>query len=155
MTRHLTVVSSCLAGVPCRYDGRAKPSVEIVAAVAAGDAVPLCAEVAGGMDTPRPAAEIRGGDGADVLAGRAHVVDVTGADVTHAFVAGARTVAARAVELGATEAVLQERSPSCGCGAVYDGTFSGVLVPGDGVTAAALREAGIAVRGVRGSHPAP
>ena len=60
--RPLTIVSSCLAGVPCRYDGRAKPDAEVVAAVAAGDAVALCAEVAGGMSTPRPAAEIRGGE---------------------------------------------------------------------------------------------
>lgn len=152
MTLPLTIVSSCLAGVPCRYDGRAKPDPEIVAAAARGEVVPLCAEIAGEMPTPRPAAEIRGGDGADVLAGRARVVDITGTDVTDAFVRGARAVARIAVEHGAMHAVLQERSPSCGCGAIYDGTFSGTLRPGDGVTAAALRDVGVTVRGQRGSN---
>lgn len=153
MTRRLTIVSSCLAGVACRYDARAKPDPDIVEAAQRGDVIPLCAEVAGGMPTPRPAAEIIDGDGADVLAGRARVIDITGGDVTAAFVAGALAVADQAVALGATDAVLQERSPSCGCGAVYDGSFTGVLRAGDGVTAAALRERGIEIHPRRGTNP--
>lgn len=149
----LTIVSSCLAGVPCRYDGRAKPDPEITAAAARGEVVPLCAEVLGELPTPRRPAEIRGGDGHDVLDGRARVVDDSGADVTAEFVAGAEAVADRAAALGATRAVLQERSPSCGCGRIYDGSFDGTLVAGDGVTAAALRRRGIEVSALRGSNP--
>ena len=91
------LVSACLAGVPCRYDGGAKPDAAIVRAVAEGRALPACAEVAGGLPTPRPPAEIRGGDGADVLRGTARVVTEQGADVTAEFVDGARRVADEAV----------------------------------------------------------
>ena len=149
------LVSACLAGVPCRYDGGAKPDPAIVRAVAEGRALPACAEVAGGLPTPRPPAEIRGGDGADVLRGTARVVTEQGADVT----AG---VADEAVARGVRAAVLQPRSPSCGCGRVYDGSFSGGLVDGDGVLAAALRARGIGVtphvrsgRGDSGGAEAP
>lgn len=151
MTRTpLTIVSACLAGAPCRYDGRAKPDDEIVAAAERGEVVPLCAEVLGGLDTPRRPAEIVGGDGDDVLDGRARVLDDTGVDVSAAFVTGAERVARRAVEVGATHAVLQERSPSCGCGRIYDGSFGGVLIEGSGVTAAALRRAGVRIESRRG-----
>ena len=140
------IVSACLAGIPCRYDGAAKPHPEVVAAVAQGRAVPLCAEVLGGLPTPRPPAEIEpGADGADVLAGRARVLTDTGEDVTAAFVNGAAAVARRAVELGARRAVLEGLRPSCGAGRVYDGTFSGTVREGDGVVAAALSEAGLDV----------
>ncbi|MEV8322874.1 DUF523 domain-containing protein [Kitasatospora sp. NPDC056731] len=139
------VVSACLAGVPCRYDGRAKTSPDVVGLVEAGRAVVVCPEGAGGLPTPRPPAEIVGGDGADVLDGRARVVDATGADCTAEFVAGARAALAAAEAAGARRAVLMARSPSCGCGRVYDGTFTGELRPGDGVTAALLRRAGIEV----------
>ncbi|MFJ2780063.1 DUF523 domain-containing protein [Kitasatospora sp. NPDC087315] len=139
------LVSACLAGVPCRYDGRAKTSAAAVGLVEAGQAVVVCPEVAGGLATPRPAAEIVGGDGEDVLAGRARVVDVTGADCTGAFLDGARQALAAAEAAGARRALLMARSPSCGCGRIYDGTFTGALRPGDGVTAALLRRAGIEV----------
>ncbi|MEU6966180.1 DUF523 domain-containing protein [Kitasatospora aureofaciens] len=139
------VVSACLAGVPCRYDGRARTADGAVRLVAEGRAVVVCPEGAGGLPTPRPAAEIVGGDGADVLDGRARVVDATGADCTAEFLAGARAALAAAQEAGARRAVLMARSPSCGCGQVYDGTFSGELRPGDGVTAALLRRSGIEV----------
>lgn len=139
------VVSACLAGVPCRYDGGAVTDVGVAQAVADGTAGPLCAELLGGLPAPRPSAEIVGGDGYDVLDGRARVVDSGGRDVTDAYVAGALAVADRAVALGARRAILQERSPSCGLGRVYDGTFSGVLVDGVGVTAAALRRRGVVV----------
>lgn len=150
------LVSACLAGVPCRYDGGAKPDPAIVRAVAEGRALPACAEVAGGLPTPRPPAEIRGGDGADVLRGTARVVTEQGADVTAEFVVGARRVADEAVARGVRAAVLQPRSPSCGCGRVYDGSFSGGLVDGDGVLAAALRARGIGVTPhVRSAHATP
>lgn len=139
------LVSACLAGIPCRYDGAARPDPQVVAAVEAGLAVPVCAEVLGGLPTPRPPAEIVGGDGYDVLAGRARVLTEAGHDVTRAFVAGASAVVEQAREHRVERAVLKAKSPSCGAGQVYDGTFNGTLTGGDGVLAAALRRAGVEV----------
>lgn len=141
------IVSACLAGVPCRYDGGSLTDARVAEAVADGVAVSLCAELLGELPTPRPSAEIVGGDGYDVLDGRARVVEAGGRDVTGAYVAGALAVADRAVAIGARRAILQERSPSCGSARVYDGTFSGLLVDGVGVTAAALRRRGVVVEG--------
>lgn len=139
------LVSACLAGVPCRYDGAAKPDPAIISMVEAGRAIPVCAESAGGLPTPRPPAEIRGGDGTAVLSGVARVVTVDGEDVTDAFVEGARAVASLARERGARSAILQDKSPSCGARRIYDGTHHGRLVEGQGVLAAVLTAQGIAV----------
>jgi uncharacterized protein YbbK (DUF523 family) len=139
------VVSACLAGAPCRYDGRARTDDGVVADVEAGTAVPVCPEALGGLPTPRRPAELVGGDGADVLDGRARVVDDEGTDVTAQYLVGAERALALARGIGVTEAVLQQRSPSCGGGRVYDGTFTGGLVAGDGVAAALLRRNGITV----------
>jgi uncharacterized protein YbbK (DUF523 family) len=140
------LVSACLRGVPCRFDGRDKASPEIAEVVAGRSVVSFCPEVAGGLATPRRPAELVGGDGHDVLDGTAQVVDDTGRDVTAEFVDGARRALAAARRTGCTEALLMPRSPSCGRGAVYDGSFAGELVPGSGVTAALLERNGIAVR---------
>ncbi|WP_308202829.1 DUF523 domain-containing protein [Crossiella sp. SN42] len=139
------VVSACLAGVRCRYDGRDKADPGVVALVDEGVAVPVCPELLGGLATPRRPAEIVGGDGDDVLDGRARVVEDTGADVTAQYLAGARRMLAIATAVGASRAVLQERSPSCGARRRYDGSFSGTLVDGVGVAAALLRRNGIEV----------
>lgn len=144
------LVSACLAGVPCRYDGGALPDAEVVALVAAGEAVAVCPEVAAGLPTPRGAAEIVGGDGHDVLDGRARVVTASGEDCTAAFRRGAALVIAEVTARGLTTAVLQARSPSCGAGAIHDGRFAGRVVPGDGVLAAALVRAGVRVESRRG-----
>jgi uncharacterized protein YbbK (DUF523 family) len=139
------LVSACLAGRACRFDGSANPDDEVARLVAEGRAVLVCPEVDGGLGTPRPAAEITGGDGADVLAGRARVLTRAGEDVTEAYVAGARLALEAAREAGATTAILKARSPSCGKGAVYDGSFSRSLQEGDGVTASLLRSEGLTV----------
>ena len=99
------------------------------------------------MPTPRAAAELQGGDGADVVVGTgdARVVNIEGDDVTAAYRRGAEAAVAVARAVGAERAVLKARSPSCGSSAVYDGTFSRRLVPGRGVTAAALAAAGLEV----------
>ena len=94
---------------------------------------------------PRLPAEIQGGDGADVLDGRARVVTVSGEDVTVQYLVGARAALEAARRFGLCRAVLKARSPSCGVGQVYDGTFTHRLRPGDGVTAALLKREGITV----------
>lgn len=113
--------------------------------VAEGRAVLVCPEVDGGLGTPRPPAEIRGGDGRDVLEGRARVVTQAGEDVTEEYLRGARRALERARAAGATTAILKARSPSCGRGGIYDGSFSRSLTAGDGVTAALLQRNGITV----------
>ncbi len=130
------LVSACLAGVPCRYDGGAKPCPAVLALLRDERALPLCPEEMGGLATPRDPSEIVGD----------RVLSRSGRDVTEAFRRGARACLEAAREHGCTEAVLKSLSPSCGSGLVYDGTFSGNLRPGDGVTARLLKENGIRVR---------
>ena len=134
----MMIVSACLAGLPCRYDGKAKPCAEVMELVRSGKAIPLCPEQLGGLPTPRPPCEIRAG----------RVMDREGADQTEAFRRGAEAVLAAVQAYGATEALLQNRSPSCGLGWIYDGTFSRKLVQGSGITAQLLAENGIQVIGI-------
>jgi uncharacterized protein YbbK (DUF523 family) len=139
------LVSACLAGRACAYDGSARSRECVLELVRAGRAVLVCPEDEGGLGTPRPPAEIVGGTGEDVLDGRARVRTHDGADVTDAYIEGARIAVERAMTRGCTTAILKTRSPSCGCGRIYDGTFSRRLAAGDGVTAAALKRAGVRV----------
>ena len=131
----MMIVSACLAGFPCRYDGKARPCAQVVELVRAGKAIPVCPEQLGGLPTPRTSCEIRDG----------RVVDAEGYDRTEAFQCGARAVLEIAQTYGATEALLQSRSPSCGSGRIYDGSFTKTLTAGDGVTARLLKENGIQV----------
>ncbi|MQA84678.1 MAG: DUF523 domain-containing protein [Streptosporangiales bacterium] len=140
------LVSACLAGAPCRYNARSKASDEVTDLVRRGGAVAVCPEVVGGLGVPRRPAEIVGGDGDDVLDGRARVVDDCGNDVTDAFLSGAERALDLARRAGAKTAVLTDRSPSCGSREIYDGTFGGTRRPGIGVTAALLARHGIEVR---------
>lgn len=139
------LVSACLLGVACNHEGRGSWRAVMKELGQRYRLVPVCPEVLGGLSTPRPAAEVQGGDGDDVLSGVAGVVNVEGGDVTAAYRRGAEAAVAVARAAGVTRAVLKARSPSCGSSAVYDGTFSRRLVAGQGVTAAALRAAGIEV----------
>src|SRR4051794_8172850 len=134
------LVSACLLGRPVRYDGTGKRSDHRVFERwrAEGRLVPVCPEVHGGLPVPRPPAEIRSGLGGDVLDGRARVVTRGGEDVTAYFLEGARQALEQARANGVRMAILKESSPSCGVGRVYDGTFSGAAVPGEGVTTALL-----------------
>jgi len=129
------LVSACLAGVACRYDGGASPHPEVLRLLAAGRVLPVCPEVLGGLPVPREPVELRQG----------RAVGRSGLDVTEAFQAGAQRALARAREHGCTSAILKARSPSCGPGQIYDGTFSRTLVPGNGVLAALLKQSGFAV----------
>ena len=140
----LTAVSACLAGECCRYDGNANPNSR-AKELCAGGALMICPECLGGLPIPREPAEIVGGDGAAVLDGTARVLTKSGVDVTDAFLHGAQKALVLCTENGITEALLKARSPSCGCGVIYDGTFSGSKICGDGVTAALLKRNGIRV----------
>jgi len=139
------LISACLAGVACTHAAEAKTRGWALRLVAEGRGVTVCPEVAGGLPVPRPEAEIAGGDGGAVLDGTARVTSVEGDDVTSNYLRGAEAAIDAARRSGAEFAVLKARSPSCGCGAIYDGTFSGRTVAADGVTAAALKRAGVEV----------
>lgn len=140
------LVSACLLGQPVRYDGRASGHPDLLKQwQAEGRVVPLCPEVAGGLPTPRPAAEIQGGQGGQVLDGQVQVLTVAGEDVSAAFLSGARQALALVRRHGIRVAVLKSGSPSCGNRLTYDGSFSGVKVPGEGVVAALLRREGVRV----------
>lgn len=140
------LVSRCLLGHRVRYDGGAHGPFDLLGRwQAEGRIVPLCPEVAGGLPTPRPPAEIPGGQGGAVLDGQRPVMTDGGADVTAAFVAGAAAALELVARHGIRLAVLKARSPSCGNLENYDGSFSGTRVAGEGVTAAALKRAGVAV----------
>jgi uncharacterized protein YbbK (DUF523 family) len=140
------LVSRCLLGHRVRYDGGASgPFDSLQHWLDEGRVVPLCPEVAGGLPTPRPAAEIPGGQGARVLDGDAAVVTAEGEDVSAQFLSGAYQALALVREHGIRIAVLKANSPSCGNLLTYDGTFSGVKVRGEGVTAALLKRNGVRV----------
>jgi uncharacterized protein YbbK (DUF523 family) len=141
----MELVSACLVGVKCRYDGHSRPCRALVERLAAGELVPVCPEQLGGLPTPRTRAQIERGSGWDVLAGRARVVDECGHDVTRHFVRGARETLKLARRLKAAGCLLKQNSPSCGCGAI---TRNGRRVRGLGVTAALLRRAGVAITAI-------
>jgi len=139
------ICSACLLGVSCRHDGRSKPDRKAISLSKKETLIPVCPEQLGGMPTPRPDAEMAGGSGADVLDGKARVFDSDGKDVTAHFTSGAEECLRIARMSGASEAILKQRSPSCGSGKIYDGTFSKTVMNGDGVTAALLKRNGIKV----------
>ena len=131
------LVSACLLGVRCRYDGKSKPHPAVERLLEQHTLIPVCGEILGGLPTPRVSAERQG----------ERVVTADGRDVTAAYRRGAEEVLRLAERYGCTAAVLKERSPSCGSGRIYDGTFTGTLADGWGVTAELLRDHGICVIG--------
>jgi uncharacterized protein YbbK (DUF523 family) len=133
--RPALLVSACLLGTCCNHEGRHSQRPQVEALRSQFRLVPICPEVAGGLPTPRAAAEIVGN----------RVVNDAGDDVTAEYVRGAQAAVELARAVGATRAVLKARSPSCGAHAVYDGTFTRTLRDGEGITAAALRAAGVHV----------
>lgn len=133
------LMSACLLGLGCRYDGTARGPISVPEGVCP---VPVCPEQLGGLPTPRPSARLRGGDGRAVLQGKAKVVNVAGEDVTEAFLRGARGALALCRLLGIRKAILKERSPSCGVRRVWIGDE---LKEGRGVLAALLEQAGIEI----------
>lgn len=138
------LVSACLLGVNCRYDGKNGRNEDVLALLQDYELIPVCPEQLGGMETPREPSECRTEDGT------VRVINKKGEDVTDFFVRGGEEALKIAELYGCKYAVLKERSPSCGCGTIYDGTFSGAKIPGDGVTARLLKERGILVAGESG-----
>ena len=142
----MILVSGCLVGMKCRYDGSmSEDNEKLREMVENGEAIPICPEQLGGLPTPRPEQEIAGGEGRDVLKGRAKVINKEGKDVTDMFLKGAGDVLVIAEDKNIKKAVLKSKSPACGCGRIYDGTFRGRLREGDGVAAALLKRHGIEV----------
>lgn len=129
------LVSACLAGAPCRYDGESKGDQKVIDLVNRGEAIPVCPEQLGGLTTPRVSCEIQGDK----------VMNKEGFDCTAEFELGAERTLAIAQALGVTKAILKAKSPSCGCRKIYDGTFSGTLVDGYGRAAELLMKHGISV----------
>jgi len=142
------IISACLLGEPVRYDAKGTPVDHDLIRLWAeqGRLVPVCPEMLGGLPAPRACCEIDGlGGGAAVLSGAARVMGADGVDLTEAFVAGARIVLAQARAVDAPLAILKERSPSCGSGIIYDGTFESRRIAGSGVTASLLCAQGLKV----------
>ncbi len=127
--------SACLLGVRCRYDRKSKENEKVMALAKTETLIPVCPEQLGGLQIPREPSEQKG----------KKVVTKSGKDVTENFKAGARETLRIAKLLNIKEAILKQKSPSCGCGKIYDGTFSGTLINGDGVTTELLRKNGIKV----------
>lgn len=131
------LISACLLGIPCRYDGRSVKAVDVSALREKYNLIPVCPEIYGGLPTPRTPSE-RQGDKTVMKDGR---------DVTENYLLGAKASYDLCLELGCKKALLKEKSPSCGKGKIYDGSFTGTLTEGNGVTAEYLIARGIEVYG--------
>lgn len=129
------IASACLAGFKCRYDGSAKPCPAVVRLYNEGRIIPICPESLSGMKSPRPPAEWRGG----------RIYDKEGADKTEFFERGAEKALQKALASGCRKAIVKSRSPSCGYGRIYDGSFSGILAEGDGIWTRKLIENGFEI----------
>ncbi len=159
------LVSACLLGLKTRFDGESRFPHD-APVIPLEKLIPVCPEQLGGLPTPRHPAEIQGGRGEDVLAGKAVVINSQGENVTRSFLKGARETLYLALLYEVKGAFLKNGSPSCGCYSIYDGSFNGIKRPGSGVTAALLRAYGIniydeetffgfkaSVKNLRGSSP--
>jgi uncharacterized protein YbbK (DUF523 family) len=141
------LISACLLGQPVRYDGQSKEveNSTLNRWHKEGRLVPVCPEVSGGLPVPRPAAEITAGRADDVLDGRGHVKTEDNEDVSRFFICGAQHALILCRQQNIHVAILKENSPSCGSTQVFDGSFSGKLISGEGVTTSMLRQNGIRV----------
>lgn len=135
----MILVSACLCGVNCKYNGENNLNEEMLELLKKGEALLICPEQMGGLETPRRPSEIR------IINGETKVFMYDGRDVTDNYKKGAEEVLRLAKELNINKAILRKKSPSCGCGEIYDGTFTGTLTKGNGITAALLLDNGIEV----------
>jgi len=138
----MVVVSSCIAGIVCRYNAEDIYNADLMNSI--GDNyIPICPELLAGFGVPRAPFEIVGESGESVLEGHARLINKDGEDITNAVIDGVEKAMQICLDNGVSKAYLQRRSPTCGCGQIYDGTFSGVLKPGNGVFTALLKKNGI------------
>jgi len=141
----MILVSSCLIGLEVRYNGTHCLDKKIRQLLEDNQAINVCPELLGGFSTPREPAEIVGGNGEDVLNGKAKVVEKSGRDVTELYIQGAYATLRKSQEVNATVVILKEFSPSCGSSMIYNGEFKGKKIVGNGVTTALLKRNGIQV----------
>lgn len=139
------LISACLCGLNCKYNGGNNLNPKIVELYNKGNCIAICPEHLGNLPIPRAPHEITGGDGKDVLSGKARIISKTGEDNTEKFTAGAEKTLDIAKLFNADTAILKARSPSCGYGRIYDGSFKGKVVEGNGVTAELLAQNGIKI----------
>lgn len=135
----MIIVSACLVGVACRFDGNEKVNEALMALYQKGEVMPVCPEVLGGLPIPRPSCEIK------MNLGEMRVISINGDDWTNEFALGAKKTLEIARVVGATKAIMKAKSPSCGCGKIYDGTFSKVQIDGNGIASELLIQNGIQV----------
>lgn len=135
----LKLVSACLAGCNCKYNGKDNTVDEIKEMVQKGEAITVCPEQLGGLPTPRNPSEIQ------VIDGNIRVVNNIGEDVTEQFIKGALKTLEIARKVNPSKIILKSKSPSCGVGLIYDGTFTGTLINGNGITAQLLIDEGFSV----------
>lgn len=135
----MILVSACLCGVNCKYNGKNNLDEEVLELLKRGEAILVCPEQLGGLSTPRHPSEIK------IVNKQIKVFMDDGTDVTKNFQRGAEEVLKIAKELKIKKAILKKKSPSCGCGEIYDGTFTNTLTKGNGITAAILLENNIEV----------
>lgn len=129
------LVSACLAGIPCRYNGQATPNAEVMQLVQLGQAIPVCPEMLEGLSTPRVAVELKDN----------RALGEKGEDFTFEFHMGAEETLKIAQKWGCKQALLKSGSPSCGYGKIYDGSFTGKMKKGNGITAELLHTNGIEI----------
>ncbi len=142
----MKLISACLLGIKCAWDGKdSYRSAKAIELLSSEPLIPVCPEQLGGLKTPRIPQEIQGGTGEDVLDKKCKVSNRNGEDVTREFVTGAEETLKIAGQFHVDEFIGKSKSPSCGCGQIYDGTFSQKLIAGDGVTTALLKRNGIRV----------
>jgi len=135
----MILVSACLVGLNCKYNGGNNFNEKIFNLVKEGKAIIVCPEQLGGLTTPRLPSEIK------IINGKKYVIRNDGYDVTKEYERGANEVLRLAKELNISKAILKSKSPSCGCGIIYDGTFTGKKISGNGITTSLLIENGIEV----------
>lgn len=131
----MKIVSACLAGIKCRYDEKSYPNEKVIELVKQGKAIPVCPEQLSDLPTPREPCEIKNNK----------VITKNREDMTEKFLKGAKEALKIALLVNCKEAILKARSPSCGCGKIYDGSFTGKLIAGDSIFTKLLKQNNIKV----------
>jgi len=144
----MKLISACLLGIKCRWNGKDNKFTKALDLLEHEIMLPVCPEQLGGLPTPRACQEIQGGTGLDVLEKKAKVMNENGDEVTEQFIKGAEQTLKIAQLFGVKEFIGKSLSPSCSCSKIFDGTFSGRLLKGNGITSELLMQNGIKIRDV-------